>query len=220
MSFYAEHVLPRCLDLFMRGEDFAAVRSRATEGLAGTVVEVGFGSGMNLPFYPRSVTQILAVDPAVVGRKLARKRIAASGIPIEWSGLDGQKLALPDASADAMLCTFTLCTIPDAVAALREMHRVLKPGARLHFVEHGLSPEPNVAKWQHRLTPLQRKLFGGCHLDRPIDRMLREAGFCIDSLEHSHMPGPKPMTYLYEGRARACDCGGDEARAVARGARN
>ncbi len=207
MSWYGEHIVPRCVELGCGQRQFAKPRARVTQGLSGVVLELGFGSGLNLPFYPSAVSRILAVDPSEVGKHLGRKRLAASEIPVEWRGRDGETLDLPNASVDAALCTFTLCTIPDAERALREVHRVLKPDALLHFLEHGRSPDPKVARWQGRLTPLQRRLAGGCHLDRPIADVIRSAGFCIDALANYYAQGPKPFTYLYEGRARACDCG-------------
>lgn len=209
MGWFAEHVLPRCIDFSLSRPPFLRARERVAQGLSGEVLEIGFGSGLNLPFYPRAVTRIHAIDPSIVARKLARGRLSACPIAVEWSGLDGQRLALTDASVDAALCTFTLCTVPDVELALREVRRVLKPGGLLHFLEHGRSPDAKLARWQDRLTPLQRRLAGGCCLDRPIADHLRNAGFCIDALDNYHVPGPRVATYLYEGRARACkteDC--------------
>ncbi|HEY9556079.1 MAG TPA: class I SAM-dependent methyltransferase [Acidimicrobiales bacterium] len=179
----------------------AEMRDRVTAGLHGTVVEVGFGSGLNLPHLPPSVDRLLAVDPAMTGRRLAAERIEASAVPVDLVGLDGEELPLGDASVDGAISTFTLCTIPDAGRALRELRRVLRPGAQLHFLEHGLSPDPPVAKWQHRLTPLQRRVAGGCHFDRPIERLIADAGFTITKLRNHYMPGPKTFGYLYEGTA-------------------
>lgn len=204
MGWCAEHLLPRCIDFALSRRHIQPARERIVRGLRGEVLEIGFGSGLNLPFYPREVTRIHAVDPSAVARKLARGRLAACPIPVEWSGLDGQRLALPDASVDAVVSTFTLCTVPDVELALREARRVLKPGGALHFLEHGRSPEPKLARWQDRLTPLQRRLAGGCHLNRAIADHVRSAGFCLDALENYHLPGPRIATYLYEGRARAC----------------
>ena len=206
MSWYEEHIVPRCVELACGQRQLAKPRARVAQGLSGTVLELGFGSGLNLPFYPSGVTHILAVDPSALGRRLARKRLAASAIPVEWRGLDGEALDIPSGYADGALCTFTLCTIPDAERALREVHRVLKPNAPLHFLEHGRSPDDKVARWQNRLTPVQRRLAGGCHLNRPIADLVRRAGFCLDALDNYYVEGPKPFTYLYEGRARACDC--------------
>jgi ubiquinone/menaquinone biosynthesis C-methylase UbiE len=206
MSFYETQILPRAIDFALSREAFTRIRERTAQGLHGVVLELGFGSGLNVPYYPRSVSKILAIDPSEVAKKLAGKRLRTSPIPVEWSGLDGETLAMPDASVDAALCTFTLCTIPDVESALREVRRVLKPDSALHFLEHGRSPDPHVAKWQDRLTPLQRRVAGGCHFNRPIADHIRNAGFCLDSLENYHLSGPKFATYVYEGRARACDC--------------
>ncbi len=159
------------------------LRSRVCEGLHGHVVEIGFGSGLNIPFYPDSVTGVAAIEPADLGWKLAGKRLADSAVPVERSGLDGQSLPLPDDSCDTALSTWTLCTISDAVAALREVRRVLKPGGTLHFVEHGLAPDDKVQHWQHRLEPMQKRLFGGCHLTRPIADLLTKAGFTITEVD-------------------------------------
>jgi len=158
-------------------------RRRACEGLAGDIVEIGFGSGLNVPFYPAAVTQVAAVEPADVGWKLARKRLGATSIPVQRSGLDGQALPFPDDRFDAALSTWTMCTIPDIGAALRELRRVLKPGGTLHFVEHGLAPDERVRHWQHRLEPVQKRLFGGCHLTRPVVDLLTGAGFTITELD-------------------------------------
>jgi ubiquinone/menaquinone biosynthesis C-methylase UbiE len=157
------------------------------------VVEVGFGSGLNIPYYPPTVSAVAAIDPADTGWKLAGKRIAVTSIPIDRSGLDGQSLPLPDDSCDAALSTFTLCTIPDVEAALGEIRRVLKPGGALHFLEHGLAPDEPVRRWQHRIEPVQKKLFGGCHLTRPVADLLTKAGFTIKEIDVFYeKSAPKP----------------------------
>jgi ubiquinone/menaquinone biosynthesis C-methylase UbiE len=179
-------------------------RQRVVTGLQGTVVEVGFGSGLNLPLFPDDVELVFAVDPSAVGRKLAAKRVDASPVPVEFIGLDGQNLPLGDASVDAALSTFTLCTIPDVDRALRELRRVVRPGGRFHFLEHGLCPEPSTARWQHRLNGLEQRIAGGCNLDRPIGRLVLDAGFEIEELQNEWLKGPrfsKPWGYLYEGVA-------------------
>jgi SAM-dependent methyltransferase len=200
-ALYNTRVLPRIADKALGGAPFGKLRARATHGLAGQVLEVGFGSGLNVPHYPTDVKQVYAVDPATLGRDLAADRVAASPVPIDYIGLDGQSLPLDDKSVDHVLSTWTLCTIPDLTRALAEIHRVLRPGGELHFLEHGRSPDAGVARWQDRLTPIQRHLFGGCHLNRPIDTTITDAGFEITRLDNFYMKGPKPMGYMYEGRA-------------------
>ena len=205
VSFYGDQILPRCVEKVLGGQEFARIRRRVTAGLTGEVLEVGFGSGLNVPLYPPEVRRVRAVDPATVGRKLAAERVAASSVPVEYVGLDGQLLPLESASVDHVLSTWTMCTIPDIGSALREIRRVLRPGGGLHFAEHGLSPDPKVARWQDRLTPLQRRIAGGCHLDRPIDRpidrLVEDAGFTVTRMENYYMKGPRPMGYMFEGLA-------------------
>jgi SAM-dependent methyltransferase len=183
VGFYRVQVVPRLVNATCGSRLGDPYRRRVCEGLAGNVVEIGFGSGLNIPFYPAEVTEVAAVEPADVGWRLAGKRVEASRIPVRRSGLDGQSLPFPDHSFDAALSTWTLCTIPDAVAALREVQRVLKPGAPLHFIEHGLAPNERVRRWQYRLEPLQKRLAGGCHLTRPIVDMIAAAGFTITELD-------------------------------------
>lgn len=201
MGFYADQLLPRLTDLVLNNREFARIRARVTEGLEGNVLEVGFGSGLNVPHYPAAVTRIWAVDPATVGRKLAAKRVAASSAPVEYIGLDGQALPLASDSVDHALTTWTLCGIPDAARALGEIGRVLRPGGTLHFVEHGLSPDAKVASWQDRLTPLQRRIAGGCHLNRPISKLVADSGLRLDRLSNYYVPGPRAYGYMFEGTA-------------------
>lgn len=201
VGFYRNQVLPRITDVALAGREFEIIRRRVAAGLAGEVLEVGFGSGRNVPHYPPGVRRVLAVDPAVVGRKIAAKRVAASPVPVEFIGLDGQALPVDSASIDHVLSTWTMCTIPDLAGALGEIRRVLRPGGELHFAEHGRSPDPKVAHWQDRLNPLQRCLFGGCHLNRPIDRLVTDAGFDITRLENFYMSGPRASGYMFEGVA-------------------
>lgn len=183
MGLYGEQVLPRMINVACGLKAVAPLRRRVCQGLRGDVVEIGFGSGLNVPFYPPAVTRVAAVEPADVGWKLAEKRLGASGVPVERSGLDGQRLPFPDNSYDAALSTWTLCTIPDVAAALAEVRRVLKPGATLHFLEHGLAPDDSVRRWQHRLEPVQKRVFGGCHLTRPVVLILTAAGFTITEVD-------------------------------------
>jgi ubiquinone/menaquinone biosynthesis C-methylase UbiE len=173
------------------------------EGLAGHVVEIGFGSGLNVPFYPSAVTQVTAVEPADVGWRLAGKRLRETRVPVHRAGLDAGSLPFPDDRFDAALSTWTMCTIPDIAAALRELRRVLKPEGTLHFVEHGLAPDAGVRRWQHRLEPLQKRLFGGCHLTRSIVELLRDGGFAISELDVYYEQGtPKPLGANSLGVAR------------------
>ena len=201
MGIYVDRVLPRITDVALSGKEFTKLRARVCRGLSGEVVEVGFGSGRNIPHYPSSVTRVRAVDPATIGRRLASERLAASPVPVEFIGLNGEDLPVEDASVDQVLTTWTLCTIPDVERALGEMRRVLRPGGAVHFVEHGLSPDAKVARWQNRLNPIQRRVFGGCHLNRPIDALLERAGLVVSPLETFYAKGPKPFGYLFEGVA-------------------
>lgn len=201
MGLYADQVLPRLTDFALRGSALTRARARACAGLAGEVLEVGFGSGRNVPHYPAAVTRVRAVDPATVGRQLAAGRVAASAVPVEYVGRDGEQLPLGDETVDHVLTTWTLCTIPDVERALGEVRRVLRPGGSLHFVEHGRAPEAATARWQDRLTPLQRRLCGGCHLNRPIDALIEAAGLRIDQLDNYFAPAPKPYGYMFEGVA-------------------
>jgi ubiquinone/menaquinone biosynthesis C-methylase UbiE len=193
--------VPRIINVVMGTKGFAKLRERTVRDLSGEVLEVGFGSGLNVPHYPDTVTKVYAVDPSEVGRRLAAKRVAESPVPIESIGLDGEHLPLPDCSVDAVLMTWTLCTIPHPDQALREIARVLRPGGRLHFIEHGHSPDANVERWQRRLNPIQQRIAGGCHLDRQIDDLIADAGFEFEHLKSFYVAGPKSMSYMYAGTA-------------------
>jgi ubiquinone/menaquinone biosynthesis C-methylase UbiE len=194
MGIYDEQVLPRIINVACGMKTLERHRQRVCEGLHGRVLEVGFGSGLNIPFYPEGVTAVDAVEPADTGWKLAGKRRAATTVPVERTGLDGQSLPLPDDSCDVALSTFTLCTIPDVAAALSEIRRVLKPGGTFHFLEHGLAPDESVRRWQHRLEPIQKRVAGGCHLTRPIADLVTGAGFAITELDTFYeKSAPKPV---------------------------
>ncbi len=201
MGFYENQVLPRFTDRVMSRRELTPIRARVAASLDGDVLEVGFGSGLNVPHYPPAITRVRAVDPATIGRKLAAKRVAASRVPVEYVDLDGQALSLESASIDHVLTTWTLCTIPEVERALSEIRRVLRPGGLFHFVEHGRSPDPRIAGWQDRLTPIQRRVAGGCHLNRPIDQLVRNSGLELIQLENYYAKGPRPFGYMFEGVA-------------------
>ncbi|MFI6216151.1 class I SAM-dependent methyltransferase [Nocardia brasiliensis] len=183
MGFYRDRVVPRIVDAACGMRFNEPLRERVCAGLSGRVVEIGFGSGLNVPFYPETVELVSAVEPADLGWRLASERVAAAKVPIERSGLDGQSLPFGDNSFDSALSTWTLCTIPDVATALAEVRRVLAPGGTLHFVEHGLAPDQRVQVWQHRLNPIQKTFAGGCHLNRDIRGLLTDAGFEIRDID-------------------------------------
>ena len=202
MGFYGDQVVPRLVNFACGVKTSHPLRQRVCAGLSGEVVEIGFGSGLNVPFYPPAVTRVEAVEPADVGWKLAGKRLAAATIPVHRSGLDGASLPFTDDRFDAAVSTWTLCTIPDVGAALWELRRVLKPGATLHFLEHGLAPDERVRRWQRRLEPIQKRVAGGCHLTRPIVTLLTSAGFIIDELDVFYEKGaPKSIGAFTLGTA-------------------
>jgi ubiquinone/menaquinone biosynthesis C-methylase UbiE len=201
MGFYGEQVLPRLIELSLRSRELARLRARVTAGLSGEVLEIGFGSGLNVPHYPGELSRVWAVDPAAAGRKLAERRVAACPVPVGYIGLDAQALPLEDASVDHVLSTWTLCTIPDAGQALAEVRRVLRPGGALHFLEHGRAPDRRVARLQNLLTPVQRRVFGGCHINRPIDRLVAGAGLDVTQMQTYYLPGPHALGYMFEGVA-------------------
>jgi SAM-dependent methyltransferase len=201
-----EHVVPRLVDVSLRGREIGELRGRVCAGLSGRVVEIGFGSGLNIRWYPPAVTSVSAVEPSDVAWRLSEKRRRRSGVRVERAGLDGQHLALPDGGHDAALVTFSLCTIPDPGLALREVRRVVAPEARLHFIEHGLAPEPGVQRWQRRWEPWQRRIAGGCHLTRDMPTLISANGWELESLDTFYLPGPRiarPWTYLFLGVARS-----------------
>ena len=204
MRFYDEHIVPRIVNASCGMKVLHPLRRRVCAGLQGDVVEIGFGSGLNVPFYPPTVNRVDAVEPADVGWTLAATRVAATTIPVHRSGLDGASLPFPDDRFDAAVSTWTLCTIPDVTRALLEVRRVLKPAGTLHFVEHGLAPDVRVQRWQRRLEPMQNRLAGGCHLTRPVVALLSTAGFTLTELDVFYQPGvPRSIGALTLGIARS-----------------
>jgi len=189
VGFYADRILPRIINVTCGSKTLDPLRHRVCAGLAGEVVEIGFGSGLNVPFYPAEVERVAAVEPADLGWRLAEKRVKATRVPVHRSGLNGQTLPFADHSFDAALSTWTLCTIPDVAAALREVRRVLKPGGTLHFLEHGLALDEQVQVWQRRLDPIEMRLFGGCRFTRPIVELVTTAGFSINEVDLFYEPG-------------------------------
>jgi ubiquinone/menaquinone biosynthesis C-methylase UbiE len=201
MAFYRDVLLPRLCDLSMRNRRLLPYRKRAIGLAEGRVLEIGVGSGLNLPFYGHAVRDIWALDPAPQLIAMARKLAGASAVPVTFIESSAEAIPIDDNSVDTIVTTWTLCTIPQSIAAIGEMRRVLRPSGRLVFVEHGLSPDKGVRWWQDRLTPAWRCVSGGCHLNRPITRMIEEGGFLLDRLETGYMPGPKPLAFMYEGSA-------------------
>jgi ubiquinone/menaquinone biosynthesis C-methylase UbiE len=200
MGVWTDHVVPRAADRSLRSDEIGSWRDEACAPLRGKVLELGFGGGLNVRWYPPEVTSVVAVEPSDVGWRLSEQRRAASVVPVERRGLDGQEIAERDASYDAVLSTFTLCTIPDAALALAEAARVLRPGGVLSLLEHGAAPDASVAAWQHRLEPLQRRVAGGCHLTRDVPALVTDAGFEITRRHADYLEGPRvsrPWTHLY-----------------------
>jgi SAM-dependent methyltransferase len=199
MGLYEKHVLPHVLNLAMRSPDLIPYRKRLLSLAEGRVLEIGLGSGLNLPFYPAQTTEILGLDPHPKLLAMARRKT----LSIPTSNIEGSAELIPldSRSIDTVVTTWTLCSIPHVSRALAEVRRVLKPGGQFLFVEHGLAPDDKVRRWQRRLTPVWKKISGGCHLDRPMETLVHDAGFHVASLSTGYMPGPKPMTFMYEGCA-------------------
>ena len=201
MGLYTDRILPRLIDRVLDTVDFREIRRVQMSPVSGRVLEVGFGAGPNVPFLPDTVEILYAVDPATSVRSIADRRLRARGLTAQYVGLDGARLELGDESVDHVVSTMTLCTIPDVERALREIHRVLRPGGSFHFVDHGRSPDPVVARRQRRLNGLHGRLFGGCHLDRDIPNLVTTSGLVIGDQSADYMRGPKVMGYLYRGTA-------------------
>ena len=202
MGYYQNRILPRLIDLAMRQRNLAAYRHRVVPAAEGRVLEIGIGSGLNLPFYTRKAELVIGLDPSPKLLAMARQTGPPISGPVEFVEGSAEAIPLQDRSVDTVVTTWTLCSIPDAPRSLREMYRVLRPGGRLLFVEHGRSPDPRVRRWQDRLTPAWKRIGGGCHLNRAIGTLIEGAGFQFERIETGYMRGPKPMTFMYEGSAR------------------
>ncbi len=201
MNLYEHWILPPILDLIMRQKHLTKYRREVVAAARGRVLEIGVGSGLNFPLYGKQVERVYGIDPSPRLLAIARRRAAVSAVPVELLLGSATAIPLADNAFDTVVMTWTLCSIPDPLAALREMRRVLKPGGNLCFVEHGLSPEPSIEHWQHRITPAWRRIAGGCHLDRKIDELIRLAGFDLTNLKVEYAQGPRTMSYMYEGCA-------------------
>ncbi len=201
MTLYDSWILPPLLDRAMRQRQIERYRRRLIPAARGDVLEIGVGSGLNLPHYGAEVTKVVGLDPSARLLSMAQRRANDAKPPVDLMQGSAAAIPLGDASVDTLVMTWTLCSIPDPLAALGEMRRVLKPGGALLFIEHGLSPEPGVARWQNRLTPFWRPFAGGCRLNRKMDDLIRAGGFEIAELKEGYAHGPRPMTYMYEGRA-------------------
>jgi ubiquinone/menaquinone biosynthesis C-methylase UbiE len=203
MGFYAQYVLPRLIDVAMKNKETARLRADWIPHASGEVLEIGIGSGLNLPYYSADVHRVYGVDPSVELQRMARKRVAAGRLAVEFLSQSAEEpLPLPNESVDTVVVTWTICSIPNASQALQQMKRVLKPSGRLIFLEHGRSPDNGVVAWQDRLTPMWKRFTGGCHLNRKVDELIAAAGFQITKLKTCYLPGPRPMTYTYQGFAR------------------
>jgi len=202
VGFYEDRVLPHLVNLTMRNRRLIPYRERVILAAEGRVLEIGVGSGLNLPFYPAPVREIVGLEPAPRLLAMSRRLASRSYLPVKFIEGSAEMIPLDDRSVDTVVSTWTLCTIPALSRALEEMRRVLTSGGQLLFVEHGAAPDDNVRKWQDRLTPAWKRIGGGCHLNRPIPTIVESAGFTITRLETGYMKGPKPMSFLYEGRAK------------------
>ena len=201
MGFYSNSVIPYCIDLAMSGETLQQYRQQLLEDVSGEILEIGFGTGLNLPHYPAEIARITTIDPNPGMQKLARSRIAASNITVDYQVLNGESLPMEDASFDSVVCTWTLCSIPQADKAIAEVYRLLKPGGKFFFIEHGLSGDRQIKFWQNSLTPLQKIIADGCHLNRNIKDII-EHKFDNVIVEQFYAPKlPKVIGYMYQGIA-------------------
>ena len=213
MRVYSKYVLPVLTDLAMRNRAATAERARWIPLAIGMVLEIGAGSGLNIPFYGPCVRKLYVLDPSEELRRMAKPRAERAGFPVDFLAAPAEVIPLAAASVDVAVTTWTLCTIPDPGRALQELRRVLRPAGRLIFVEHGRSPDPRVVCWQDRLTPVWRRIAGRCHLNRPIDRLIAASGFEVEEMERGYISGPRVGAYLYRGVARPRALGSDAAGA-------
>jgi ubiquinone/menaquinone biosynthesis C-methylase UbiE len=202
MGFYQDRILPFVIHMAMRQRNLAAYRNRVVPAAEGRVLEIGIGSGLNLPFYTRQADQVIGLDSSPRLLSMARQAARPSMSAVEFVEGSAEAIPLEDRSVDTVVTTWTLCSIPDAPRSVREMRRVLKPGGRLLFVEHGRAPDAGVRWWQDHLNPAWKRLGGGCHLNRAIGTLIEGAGFQFERMETGYMRGPRPMSFMYEGSAR------------------
>jgi len=203
MGFYDRYILPKVINLACGVKPIRYQRRKVVPKASGRVLEIGIGSGLNLPYYdPAKVEKLWGLEPVAEIRQMAEKAAIGAPFPVEFIGLPGESIPLDDGSVDTVVTTYTLCTIPDAVAALREMRRVLKPGGTLLFSEHGKAPDAAVKRWQDRLDGVWGHIAGGCHLNRDIPALLREGGFAVEKLDTMYIPGPRPLSFNYWGSAK------------------
>ena len=203
MGFYQERIVPYLVDMAMRQEALVPYRERVVSGAAGRILEIGIGSGANLRYYGSQAEHVIGLDPSVKLLEMAAEADRRSGLSMELVKGSAETIPIEDKTIDTVITTWTLCSISDVNRALSEMRRVLKPGQRLLFVEHGLSPDNSVRRWQNRLNPIWKRVAGGCNLNRAMTQLIEVAGFRIERVETGYMKGPKPMTFMYEGYARS-----------------
>jgi ubiquinone/menaquinone biosynthesis C-methylase UbiE len=201
LGFYQDRILPHVINLAMQNRRLVPYRERVISAAEGRVLEVGIGSGLNMPFYGSQMRELIGLEPAPRLITMAQDAAAKAVLPVQLIEGTSEAIPLDSASIDTVVSTWTLCTIPNAIDALRERRRVLKPTGRLLFAEHGLAPEPNIQRWQNWLTPAWKRVGGGCHLNRAISRLIEESGFCVEQLSTGYVTGRNPLTFMYEGAA-------------------